>query len=334
MTTVDDAPELHNPLDVGGAALASSEAEVSVAGSYIPQDFEAAWQRRWEEEGLYRTREDPGKPKFYALDFFPYPSGDGLSVGHCRNYIPTDTYSRFMRMRGYTVLHPMGWDAFGEPTENKAIEVRESPRALTDRYTDNYKRQMQLVGISFDWDREIDSSLPEYYRWTQWFFLLLHKRGLAYRDTNWQWWCPVCQTTMSNQEVQTGDDGELYCWRDHPGVTKKQIPAWFFKITAYADQLLADLSEIDWPPRIKLMQENWIGRSTGTDIVFTVEAPTADGGPELVEMPVFTTRPDTVFGVTFMVLAPEHELVQRLTTPERRAAVEAYVEQAKRQSRD
>ena len=284
------------------------------------------------EEGLYRTREDPDKPKFYALDFFPYPSGDGLSVGHCRNYIPTDTYSRFMRMRGYTVLHPMGWDAFGEPTENKAIEVRESPRALTDRYTDNYKRQMRLVGISFDWDREIDSSLPEYYRWTQWFFLLLHKRGLAYRDTNWQWWCPFCQTTMSNQEVQTGDDGELFCWRDHPGVTKKQIPAWFFKITAYAEQLLADLSEIDWPSRIKLMQENWIGRSTGTDIVFTVDAPTADGGTERVEMPVFTTRPDTVFGVTFMVLAPEHELVQRLTTPERRAAVEAYVEHAKRQS--
>ena len=332
MTTVDDAPQLHNPPDVGGAALASSEAEVSVAGSYVPQDFEAAWQQRWEEEGLYRTREDPDKPKFYALDFFPYPSGDGLSVGHCRNYIPTDTYSRFMRMRGYTVLHPMGWDAFGEPTENKAIEVRESPRALTDRYTANYKRQMRLVGISFDWDREIDSSLPDYYRWTQWFFLLLHKRGLAYRNTNWQWWCPVCQTTMSNQEVQTGEDGELFCWRDHPGVTKKQIPAWFFKITAYADQLLADLSEIDWPSRIKLMQENWIGRSTGTDIVFTVDAPTADGGTERVEMPVFTTRPDTVFGVTFMVLAPEHGLVQRLTTPERRAAVEAYVEQAKRQS--
>ncbi len=332
MTTVDDAPKLHNPMDAGGAALASSEAEASVAGSYVPQDFEAAWQQRWEEEGLYRTREDPDKPKFYALDFFPYPSGDGLSVGHCRNYIPTDTYSRFMRMRGYTVLHPMGWDAFGEPTENKAIEVRESPRALTDRYTANYKRQMRLVGISFDWDREIDSSLPEYYQWTQWFFLLLHKRGLAYRDTNWQWWCPVCQTTMSNQEVQTGDDGELFCWRDHPGVTKKQIPAWFFKITAYADQLLADLSEIDWPSRIKLMQENWIGRSTGTDITFTVEAPTAAGGTEALEMPVFTTRPDTVFGVTFMVLAPEHELVQRLTTPERRAAVEAYVEQAKRQS--
>ena len=142
------------------AAVEAEVSEVGVTGSYVPQDFEAAWQQRWEEEGLYRTREDPDKPKFYALDFFPYPSGDGLSVGHCRNYIPTDTYSRFMRMRGYTVLHPMGWDAFGEPTENKAIEVRESPRALTDRYTANYKRQMRLVGISFDWDREIDSSLP------------------------------------------------------------------------------------------------------------------------------------------------------------------------------
>ena len=315
--------------------MATAEADVAdvrVVAPYAPQEFEAKWQQRWEQQGLYRTRENPEKPKFYCLDFFPYPSGDGLSVGHCRNYVPTDTFSRLMRMRGYDVLHPMGWDAFGEPTENKAIEVRESPRVLTDRYTANYKRQMQLVGISFDWAREIDSSSPDYYRWTQWFFLLLYKRGLAYRSTNWQWWCPVCQTTMSNQEVYDGADGGLYCWRDHPGVTKKQIPAWFFKITAYADQLLDGLKEIDWPERISLMQENWIGRSTGTEIVFTAEAPSDAGGPEHIDLPVFTTRPDTVFGVTFMVLAPEHELVARLTTPDRRAEVAAYVEQAQRQS--
>lgn len=312
--------------------MSETETEIVGVAPYVPQDFEPVWQERWEEQHVYSTNNDHKQPKFYCLDFFPYPSGDGLSVGHCRNYIPTDTYSRFMRMRGYAVLHPMGWDAFGEPTENKAIELQESPRALTDRFTSNYKRQMRLAGISFDWDREIDSSMPAYYKWTQWFFLLLHKRGLAYRDTNWQWWCPVCQTTMSNQEVQTGDDGELYCWRDHPGVSKKQVPAWFFKITAYADQLISDLEDIDWPSRITAMQENWIGRSTGTDIAFSIDVLSQDGVREHIEIPVFTTRPDTVFGVTFIVLAPEHELVPRLTAVERRPEIDSYVAEAKRHS--
>ncbi len=290
---------------------------------YIPQKFEARWQRWWEEHALNVAEEDPDKPKFYCLDFFPYPSGDGLSVGHCRNYVPTDTLSRYMRMRGHNVLHPMGWDAFGEPTENAAIQRQESPRALTDRFTANYKRQMQLVGISFDWTREIDSSKPDYYRWTQWFFLLLYQRGLAYRSTNWQWWCAVCQTTMSESEVHERG-GELYCWRDHPGVTKKEIPAWFFRITAYADRLLDDLKGVDWPEETKLMQENWIGRSEGAEIVFRTE----QGQP----LPVFTTRPDTAFGVTFLVIAPEHALVESLTTPERGAEVQAYVQRAARAS--
>ncbi len=290
---------------------------------YNPRVLEPGWQQRWLEQGLYRSQEGAGRPKFYCLDFFPYPSGDGLSVGHCRNYVPTDTISRFMRMRGYNVLHPMGWDAFGEPTENAAIQRRVSPRALTDRFTANYKRQMNLVGVSFDWSREIDSSDPAYYRWTQWFFLLLYKRGLAYRSTQWQWWCPVCQTTMSNHEIYERG-GELFCWRDHPGVTKKRIPAWFFKITAYADRLVDDLKLIDWPEDVKAMQENWVGRSEGAEIVFRSER----GDP----MPVFTTRPDTVFGVTFVVIAPEHDLVKALTTPDRAAEVQAYVEQAARAS--
>jgi leucyl-tRNA synthetase len=308
---------------VSGERIPSARPDIQIP-PYDPGSFEDSWRETWEREGIYRTREIPGRPKFYCLDFFPYPSGEGLSVGHCRNYIPTDAFSRFMRMRGYNVLHPMGWDAFGEPTENKAIELRQSPRLLTDRFTANYKRQMRLVGISFDWSREIDSSKPDYYRWTQWFFLLLYKRGLAYRATNWQWWCPVCQTTLSNQEVHPGPNGQLLCWRDHPGVIKKQIPAWFFRITAYADQLLDGLREIDWPARIKLMQENWIGRSEGVEIVFRSE----QGHP----MPVFTTRPDTVFGVTFVVIAPEHELVRVLTTPDRRAAVEEYIDRAARAS--
>lgn len=304
------------------AEAPASVAEVAVA-PYAPKEIEPGWQRRWEEQELYVAREDASRPKFYCLDFFPYPSGDGLSVGHCRNYVPTDTFCRFMRMRGYNVLHPMGWDAFGEPTEQAAIQRFESPRVLTDRFTANYKRQLRLVGVSFDWTREIDSSKPEYYQWTQWFFLLLYKRGLAYRATRWQWWCPVCQSTMSDSETYDRG-GELYCWRDHPGVTRKQIPAWLFRITAYADRLLDELKDIEWPERIKLMQEHWIGRSEGAEIVFRSELDDP--------MPVFTTRPDTVFGVTFMVIAPEHDLVGKLTSPDRRADVEAYVQQAARES--
>jgi leucyl-tRNA synthetase len=284
--------------------------------AYDPQTLEPGWQQRWQTQGMYRTEEGGGKPKYYVLDFFPYPSGDGLSVGHCRNYVPTDTLSRYMRMRGFNVLHPMGWDAFGEPTEQFAVLTGTSPRAATDRNTANYKRQYDLIGCSYDWTREIDSSSPEYYRWTQWFFLMLHKRGLAYRNVQWQWWCPRCQTTLSNQEAQDG-----VCWRGHTGLTKKQIPAWYFKITDYADALIQGLSEIEWPERIKLMQENWIGRSEGTDIEFKTEA----GEP----LRVFTTRPDTVFGVTFMVIAPEHPLVDTLTTADQREAVREYVERAK-----
>jgi leucyl-tRNA synthetase len=297
-------------------AVEQRAAQRGLVPPYEPQSLEAGWQRRWQTQGLYLSREESGKPKYYCLDFFPYPSGDGLSVGHCRNYVPTDTLSRFLRARGYNVLHPMGWDAFGEPTEQYAILTGTSPRAATDRNAANYKRQFDLIGISFDWTREIDSSQPSYYKWTQWFFLLLHQRGLAYRATNWQWWCPICQTTLSNQEAQDG-----VCWRGHTGLTKKQIPGWYFKITAYADALVDGLQDIDWPEPIKLMQRNWIGRSYGTEIAFRTER----GDP----LPVFTTRPDTVFGVTFMAIAPEHALVEALASPERRAEVMAYVERAK-----
>jgi leucyl-tRNA synthetase len=283
---------------------------------YDPQTLEPGWQKRWQAQGLHATEEGGGKPKFYCLDFFPYPSGDGLSVGHCRNYVPTDTLSRYMRARGHNVLHPMGWDAFGEPTEQYAERNNISPRAATDRNTANYKRQFDLIGCSYDWSREIDSSDPNYYKWTQSFFLLLHQRGLAYRATQWQWWCPSCRTTLSNQEAQGG-----VCWRGHTGLTKKEIPAWYFKITEYADQLLEGLSQIEWPERIKLMQENWIGRSEGTEIEFRSESG--------IPLPVFTTRPDTVFGVTFMVIAPEHPLVDRFITPEHRAEVQTYIDRAK-----
>jgi leucyl-tRNA synthetase len=305
--------------DLGEETMTISETreERRVAGAptYDPAALETGWQRRWQEQGLFRAREEAGKPKFYCLDFFPYPSGFSLSVGHCRNYVPTDVVSRYRRMRGDSVLHPMGWDAFGEPAEQFAISQGVHPRITTDRNAAEYRRQLDLIGKSIDWSREIDSSRPEYYHWTQWIFLLLYQRGLAYRSTNWQWWCPTCQTTLSNHEVRDG-----VCWRGHTGVTKRQIPAWYFKITDYAEPLLAGLSEIDWPESIKAMQENWIGRSEGAEIVFPATA-----GP----LTVYTTRPDTAFGVTFLAIAPEHELVDRLTTTDQREALRAYVEQAK-----
>lgn len=279
---------------------------------YNPQEFETRWQQAWEAQGLYQAAETTGKPKFYCLDYFPYPSGEGLHVGHCRNYVPTDVISRFRRMRGQEVLHPMGWDAFGEPTEQHAITHGVHPRLTTDRNTANFKRQMRLIGTSYDWSREIDSSQPEYYRWTQWMFLRMYRRGLAYRDQNWQWWCPTCGTTLSSHEIV--DDR---CWRGHTGVTKKEIPAWYFRITDYADELLSSLDELDWPEPIKAMQRHWIGRAEGSQIDF----PRADGQGALT---VFTTRPDTLFGASYLVLAPEHPQLAEFVQPEQTVAVEAY----------
>ncbi len=288
---------------------------------YNPGQIESGWQKRWEEEELYKSVEDPSKPKYYCLDFFPYPSGDGLSVGHCRNYIPTDVISRFYRMRGHNVLHPMGWDAFGLPAENRAIETGIHPAQTVQNNTDTYRRQLRLIGTSYDWSREINSSSPEYYRWTQWFFLKLYERGLAYRQLSSAWWCPSCATVLANEEVEGGT-----CWRCHTPVEKKDMPQWFFKITDYADRLLADLDGLDWPEPIKIMQRNWIGRSEGVEIGFGLDIPDV----ETREIRVFTTRPDTVFGVTFMVLAPEHPLVQQITTADHHAEVHAYVEEARR----
>ena len=286
---------------------------------YDPQSIEPRVRARWAEQSLYLAQPASDQPKFYCLDFFPYPSGDGLHVGHCRNYVPPDVLSRYKRMSGFNVLHPMGWDAFGEPAEQYAVTHGVHPRVTTDRNTANFRRQFDLIGASYDWSREIDSSQPEFYRWTQYFFLLLYQRGLAYRDTNWQWWCPGCQTTLSSHEVDQG-----VCWRGHSGVIKREIPAWYFKITALADELLEGLDQIDWPERIKSMQRNWIGRSEGCEIIFA--------GPAGEPMPVFTTRPDTVYGVTFLAIAPEHPLVEILATPEYQLSVQEYQAQAARQS--
>ncbi|MHB8620682.1 MAG: leucine--tRNA ligase [Chloroflexota bacterium] len=289
-----------------------------MARRYRPQDFETKWQRTWRESGQYRTGDSFAKPKLYCLDFFPYPSGAGLSVGHAHNYVPTDVYSRFKRMQGFNVLHPMGWDAFGLPAENEAILRQVPPQVNTAKNIANYKRQMDMMGLSYDWSKEITSTDPEYYRWTQWFFLLLYHRGLAYRSVGSQWWCPDCKTILANEQVVNG-----FCWRHgETRVQKKDLEQWYFKITDYADQLLYDLDTVDWPEQIVAMQRNWIGRSEGAEVAFRV----ADSGEPIV---VFTTRPDTLFGATFMVLSPEHPLVETVTTPDHREDVLDYRERAR-----
>jgi leucyl-tRNA synthetase len=289
---------------------------------YQPQKIESHWQKKWAQSGLFLAHEQDERPKYYCLDFFPYPSGYALHVGHCRNYVPTDLVSRYKRMKGFNVLHPMGWDAFGEPSEQYAITHGVHPQATTLENTRHFRRQLEMIGTGYDWSREIWSSSPEYYRWTQWFFLLLYKRGLAYRDTNWQWWCPTCQTTLSSHEVAGG-----VCWRGHTGVSKREIPAWYFRIIDYADRLLDGLDRIDWPDSIIAMQRNWIGRSEGVQVTFPIKSHTDGAGIQ-----TFTTRPDTLFGITFIVLAPEHPQVEEFTTATQRALVQAYQAQALSQS--
>ncbi|HPP74492.1 MAG TPA: leucine--tRNA ligase [Armatimonadota bacterium] len=284
---------------------------------YVPQEIEKKWQDLWREAELFKAKGDLSKPKFYGLEFFPYPSGNGLSVGHCRNYIPTDVICRYKWMQGFDVLHPMGWDAFGLPAENEAIKRKSHPSKTVPKYVANYKRQMNLVGLSYDWSREINSSSPDYYRWTQWIFLLLYKRGLAYRSDAPINWCPSCRTVLANEEVEAGR-----CWRCESIVEKRNIPQWFFKITDYADRLIEDLDQIDWPESIKTMQRNWIGRSEGVEFDMPIEGHDAC-------MRVFTTRVDTVYGMSFAVLAPEHPLVPIITTPEQSDEVEEYITRAR-----
>ncbi len=342
---------------------------ITQSPKYVPQDFEAGWMQKWEADELYKTAPADERPKAYILDFFPYPSGDGLSVGHCRNYVPTDVMSRYFRMKGYNVLHPMGWDAFGLPAENAAIKMKTNPAKLIAQYAANYKRQFRLIGISFDWSREINSSTPEYYKWTQWIFLKLYhawydprenrarpiaelekelsEKGtrdipnarvqtsadewnafdkkqrtqflsnfrLAYRKPSVVNWDPVDKTVLANEEVVDGRG-----WRSGALVEKKVLQQWFFRITEYSERLIADLDTIDWPEHIKLMQRNWIGKSVGAEVDFQTDA-----GP----LRVFTTRPDTLWGATFGVLAPEHPYVEKLVTPEHKARVNQYVKEAK-----
>jgi len=291
--------------------------------NYVPSEIEPKWQSRWREAKLYKTEFDPSKPKFYALDMFPYPSGSGLHVGHCEGYTATDIISRAKRMQGYNVLHPMGWDAFGLPAENFAIKTGIHPRITTEKAVDNFTRQIDSIGFAYDWDREINTTDPGYYRWTQWIFLQLFKKGLAYEGVMPINWCSSCKTGLANEEVVGGK-----CERCGTAVERKDLRQWILKITAYADRLLEDLAEVDWPESTLMMQRNWIGRSEGAEVVFRVAGGSADGK----EIKVFTTRPDTLFGATYMVLAPEHALVAEITTAEQSAAVKKYQEAARMKS--
>jgi leucyl-tRNA synthetase len=284
---------------------------------YNPKDIEPKWQKSWEEQKIYQATEDPGKPKKYVLEYFPYPSGAAMHVGHVRNYTIGDAIARWSRMNGYNVLHPMGWDAFGLPAENYAIKNQISPRLAIEQNTKRFKQQLMQMGFSYDWTREINSTDPQYYRWTQWFFLLLFRKGLAYQQESLQWWCPFDKTVLANEQVENGR-----CWRCGYEVEKKALKQWFFKITEYADRLLDDLDDLDWSDAIKSMQRNWIGRSTGTAVQFQV-----DGSEEKLE--VFTTAHDTIFGVTFMVLAPEHPLLEKIVPAEHKPQVEHYQAKAR-----
>ncbi len=286
-------------------------------------ELEKKWQKYWEDNDTFHVEEDPSYPKekrAYVLDMFPYPSGAGLHVGHPEGYTATDIYSRYLRMNGYNVLHPMGFDSFGLPAENYAIKTGTHPRETTHKNIDTFRRQIKSLGMSYDWDREISTCEEDYYKWTQWIFLQLYKQGLAYEAHTPINWCPSCKTGLANEEVKEGK-----CERCGTHVERKNIRQWMLKITAYAEKLLEDLDTVDWPESVKMMQRNWIGKSEGAAVFFSLE-----NCDEKLE--VYTTRCDTLFGATYMVIAPEHPLVEKLTTPEQKEAVEAYIKEAAHKS--
>ena len=287
---------------------------------YDHKTIESKWQLYWEENKTFRTEENSDRPKYYVLDMFPYPSGQGLHVGHPLGYIATDIVARFKRMNGFNVLHPMGWDAFGLPAEQHALETGTHPAKTTAANIENYRRQLKMLGFSFDWDREINTTDPDYYKWTQWIFLQLYKKGLAYQAKVPVNWCPKLGTVLANEEVIDGKSER----GEHP-VFRVPMLQWMLKITEYADRLLDGLDDLDWPDSVKELQRNWIGRSEGAEVIF--QLPSIEK-----EITVFTTRPDTLFGATYMVLSPEHSLVKELTSPDKLKEVTDYIEKASRKS--
>ncbi|MFE4240254.1 leucine--tRNA ligase [Peribacillus butanolivorans] len=288
--------------------------------SFDHRSIETKWQQYWEGNKTFKTGEESGKRKFYALDMFPYPSGAGLHVGHPEGYTASDILARMKRAQGYNVLHPIGWDAFGLPAEQYAIDTGNDPAEFTEHNINTFRRQIKALGFSYDWDREINTTDPEYYKWTQWIFLKLYEKGLAYIDEVAVNWCPALGTVLANEEVIDGKSER----GGHP-VERRPMKQWMLRITAYADRLIDDLNDVDWPENIKDMQRNWIGRSEGAEVTFNI-----DGHEETFT--VFTTRPDTLFGATYAVLAPEHSFVDKITTMEQRTAVDAYLDEVKHKS--
>src|SRR3989338_6291931 len=281
-------------------------------GKYTPSNIEPKWQEKWDQEGLYSTPKNP-KNKKYVLDMYPYPSGATMHVGHLEGYVGTDIISRYLRMRGHDVLHPMGWDSFGLPAENYAVKTGIRPEESTAKNIETFKRQLASAGLSYDWNREITSSYPNYYKWNQWLFTLLFKKGLAYKkkaDVNW---CPSCETVLANEQVVDGK-----CERCETPVVLKKLDQWFLRITAYADRLISGLDGIDWLNEVKVQQKNWIGRKEGIEIEYPIQ-----GSKETIR--VFTTRPDTNFGATFVVIAPEHPLALKLAIKENHQTVKEYI---------
>ncbi len=301
-------------------SIPTEETSRKKAGGYDPQTIEPKWQAYWLANKTFKTEIDRTKPKYYVLDMFPYPSGDGLHVGHPEGYTATDIVARYKRMKGFNVLHPMGWDAFGLPAERHAVRTGEHPAIITRKNCETFRRQIQALGLSYDWDREINTTDPGYYKWTQWIFTVLFERGLAYRTEAPVNWCPALGTVLANEEVKDGK----YVETGDP-VEKRMMQQWMLRITAYAEKLLSGLDEVDWPESIKAMQREWIGRSEGADAVFRVAGSNR-------EFMIFTTRPDTLYGATYCVLAPEHPLTLEITTPDQRAAVETYINAASKRS--
>ena len=295
---------------------------------YPFSEIEPKWQKYWDENKTFRVTEDANFPKekrMYVLDMFPYPSAAGLHVGHPEGYTATDIYCRYLRMNGYNVLHPMGYDAFGLPAENYAIKTGTHPKTTTNANIEHFTKQIKSLGFSYDWDRCVSTCEPEYYKWTQWIFLQLYKKGLAYEAETPINWCPSCMTGLANEEVKDGK-----CERCHSEVTHKTIRQWILKITEYADRLDSDLEGLDWPESVKAMQHNWIGKSTGAEVTFTVAD--KDGKPTENNLTVYTTRCDTLFGATYMVVSPEHKIISKITTAEQADAVKAYQEAAAKKS--
>jgi len=284
---------------------------------YPHEKIETYWAKKWVEDKIYSAQDDSPKPKNYILDMFPYPSGEGLHVGHVEGYFASDIQARYQRMNGFEVLHPMGWDAFGLPTENFAIKTGQDPHQVTKDSVAVFKSQCQRAGLSFDWEREINTADKEYYKWSQWLFLQLYKKGLAYKSKSPVNWCTGCLTVLANEQVING-----HCERCDSLVELKNIEQWFLKITDYIERLVKDLKKLDWPERTKKGQINWIGESKGFEINFSVK-------DKEITLPVFTTRPETIPGVTFLAIAPEHPLLETLIAPEQEIAIKNYLETVK-----